>query len=156
MINVIKTLFKETVYTIIDYDKKYYLVEVGTEEETEIYAINKKTMEVRNYSVAADYQAFFDALYKRTIYRYDGLKELVDIPDDSEFFFRPSSLESREIDKKKTTPIKQWFDNLREAYQAKEEKDRRDRFFTRIGKIMVISYGILCIAIISTFLLHIV
>lgn len=151
MIDVIKSLSKETVYTIIDYDKRYYLAEVGTEEGTEIYAINKKTMEVKSYSVAADYRAFFDALYKRTIYRYDGLKELVDIPDDSEIFFRPSSLEGREIDKKKTTPIKQWFDNLREAYQAKEEKDRRDRLFARIGKIMVISYGILCMVIILSF-----
>ena len=32
MVEIIKSLFKDTDYTIIDYDKNHYLAEVGTEE----------------------------------------------------------------------------------------------------------------------------
>ena len=138
MIDIIKSLFNETVYTIIDYDKKHYLAEVGTEEGTEMYAINKKTMEVTSYSVGMDTVAFFDALHKRTIYRHDGLKNVMDIPEDVELYFRLSTLYSDEVDKKKTTPTKQWFDNLREAYKAKEEKEQKYKVYTRLGKILVV------------------
>jgi hypothetical protein len=69
MIEKIKSLFKVPVYTIIDYDDKYYLVEAGPKNHTEMYGIDKNTFKKSSYSIGMDIDNFYDALENRTIYK---------------------------------------------------------------------------------------
>lgn len=70
IIEKIKSIFPDdTVYTIINYDLKHYLVEAGDQEFADVYAIDKNTYDVLDYSVADDLNKFQEALKNRTIYK---------------------------------------------------------------------------------------
>lgn len=69
IVNKIKSIFNDTVYTIIDYDPKHFLVEAGNSDFADVYAVDKNTFDILDYSVADDIQNFQEAVKNRIIYK---------------------------------------------------------------------------------------